>query len=162
MPLPNFLGQHRGTHGPGKPRPLPQRNKECSGGLRRQERRPRRSSPRGGAQEGVAFLQKLKNFHSPSLGCGSFRLSKNLCFHEAKTGVLVVFWGTIANMMRKMEFSQLHFASFFKFMAAYLSLTHLVTAARPLWIAVKFQSNSEIAGSPRNSFRASVILDYRR
>ena len=31
-----------------------------------------------------------------------------------------------------------------------------------LWIAEKFQSNSEIAGSPRNSFRASVILDYRR
>ena len=25
-----------------------------------------------------------------------------------------------------------------------------------LWVAVKFQSNSEIAGSPRNSFRASV------
>ena len=25
-----------------------------------------------------------------------------------------------------------------------------------VWIAVKFQSNSEIAGSPRNSFRASV------
>ena len=25
-----------------------------------------------------------------------------------------------------------------------------------LWLAVKFQSNSEIAGSPRNSFRASV------
>ena len=31
-----------------------------------------------------------------------------------------------------------------------------------LWIAVKFQSNPEIAGSPRNSFRASVMLDYRR
>ena len=31
-----------------------------------------------------------------------------------------------------------------------------------LWIAEKFQSNSEIAGSPRNSFRASVMLDYRR
>ena len=31
-----------------------------------------------------------------------------------------------------------------------------------LWIAVKFQSNSEIAGSPRNSFRASCWLDYRR
>ena len=29
-----------------------------------------------------------------------------------------------------------------------------------LWIAEKFQSNSEIAGSPRNSFRAS--LDVRR
>ena len=25
-----------------------------------------------------------------------------------------------------------------------------------LWLGVKFQSNSEIAGSPRNSFRASV------
>ena len=25
-----------------------------------------------------------------------------------------------------------------------------------VWIAVKFQSNSEIAGSPRNSFRASL------
>ena len=25
-----------------------------------------------------------------------------------------------------------------------------------MWIAEKFQSNSEIAGSPRNSFRASV------
>ena len=31
-----------------------------------------------------------------------------------------------------------------------------------LWVAEKFQTNSEIAGSPRNSFRASVILDYRR
>ena len=31
-----------------------------------------------------------------------------------------------------------------------------------LWIAEKFQSNSEIAGSPRNSFRASVVLVYRR
>ena len=26
-----------------------------------------------------------------------------------------------------------------------------------LWIGVKFQSNTEIAGSPRNSFRASVL-----
>ena len=29
-----------------------------------------------------------------------------------------------------------------------------------LWIAVKFQSNSDIAGSPRNSFRASLKLRY--
>ena len=29
-----------------------------------------------------------------------------------------------------------------------------------LWIAEKFQSNSEIAGSPRNSFRASVERIY--
>ena len=28
-----------------------------------------------------------------------------------------------------------------------------------VWIAVKFQSNPDIAGSPRNSFRAS--LNYR-
>ena len=27
-----------------------------------------------------------------------------------------------------------------------------------VWIAVKFQSNLEIAGSPRNSFRASLDL----
>ena len=29
-----------------------------------------------------------------------------------------------------------------------------------VWIAVKFQSNPEIAGSPRNSFRASLIVRY--
>ena len=28
-----------------------------------------------------------------------------------------------------------------------------------LWIAEKFQSNSEIAGSPRNSFRASLTKE---
>ena len=28
--------------------------------------------------------------------------------------------------------------------------------ADELWVAEKFQSNSEIAGSPRNSFRASL------
>ena len=30
-----------------------------------------------------------------------------------------------------------------------------------VWIAVKFQSNSEIAGSPRNSFRASLGMKIR-
>ena len=29
-----------------------------------------------------------------------------------------------------------------------------------LWLEVKFQSNWEIAGSPRNSFRASVIKEF--
>ena len=29
-----------------------------------------------------------------------------------------------------------------------------------LWLGVKFQSNSEIAGSPRNSFRASVGVKF--
>ena len=40
--------------------------------------------------------------------------------------------------------------------------TPVAKVADDLWIAEKFQSNSEIAGSPRNSFRASVMLDYRR
>ena len=26
-----------------------------------------------------------------------------------------------------------------------------------MWVGVKFQSNAEIAGSPRNSFRASLM-----
>ena len=34
--------------------------------------------------------------------------------------------------------------------------------ADDLWIAEKFQSNSDIAGSPRNSFRASLEYIYRR
>ena len=99
---------------------------------------PQRSVPGWGAgfclrngRRAIYHNRTQKSRRSVSLR--RHRLSKNPCFHEAKTGVLVVFWGTIANMMRKMEFSQLHFASFFKFMAAYLSLTHLVTAARPLW-----------------------------
>ena len=29
-----------------------------------------------------------------------------------------------------------------------------------VWIAEKFQSNSEIAGSPRNSFRASLEVKH--
>ena len=31
-----------------------------------------------------------------------------------------------------------------------------------VWIGEKFQSNPEIAGSPRNSFRASLVRVYRR
>ena len=34
--------------------------------------------------------------------------------------------------------------------------TPVETLADDLWIAEKFQSNSEIAGSPRNSFRTSL------
>ena len=29
-----------------------------------------------------------------------------------------------------------------------------------LWIAEKFQSNPEIAGSPRNRFRPSLLMSY--
>ena len=31
-----------------------------------------------------------------------------------------------------------------------------------VWIGEKFQSNPEIAGSPRNSFRASLVLIWWR
>ena len=40
--------------------------------------------------------------------------------------------------------------------------TPVEKVADEVWLAEKFQSNSDIAGSPRNSFRASVVLDYRR
>ncbi len=33
---------------------------------------------------------------------------------------------------------------------------YVVKCLDDLWIEVKFQSNLDIAGSPRNSFRASV------
>ena len=33
--------------------------------------------------------------------------------------------------------------------------------ADEVWVAEKFQSNPEIAGSLRNSFRASLDIDYR-
>ena len=36
----------------------------------------------------------------------------------------------------------------------------LKSAWDELWIAVKCQSNPEIAGSPRNSFRASLEIEY--
>jgi hypothetical protein len=31
-----------------------------------------------------------------------------------------------------------------------------------VWVGEKFQSNPEIAGSPRNSFRAGLVQDMRR
>ena len=40
--------------------------------------------------------------------------------------------------------------------------TPVAMVADDLWIAEKFQSNSEIAGSLRNSFRASLGIDYWR
>ena len=35
---------------------------------------------------------------------------------------------------------------------------YVVKCSDDLWLAVKFQSNSEIAGSPRNRFRPSLEL----
>lgn len=60
-------------------------------------------------------------------------LSKNPCFQEAKAWVFFGRWGNKEKNQARMEFSQLQFASFFRFMAANLSLTHRVTAAKPLW-----------------------------
>ena len=41
--------------------------------------------------------------------------------------------------------------------------THVLEkAGDEVWIAEKFQSNSDIAGSLRNSFRASLVKDYWR
>ena len=36
---------------------------------------------------------------------------------------------------------------------------HVKKCSDELWVAVKFQTNLEIAGSLRNSFRASVQLE---
>ena len=63
----------------------------------------------------------------------SASLSKNPCFHAVKAGVLLQLVEKYARISRKMESLQLQFASFFRFMAAYFSLTHLVTAAKPLF-----------------------------
>ena len=38
-------------------------------------------------------------------------------------------------------------------------LTNVEKFGDEVWIAEKFQSNSELAGSPRNGFRASVNLE---
>ena len=40
--------------------------------------------------------------------------------------------------------------------------TPVEMVADEVWVAEKFQSNPEIAGSLRNSFRTSLVLDYRR
>ena len=62
-----------------------------------------------------------------------FRLSKNPRFSQRKAGVFTLKTVEMLKNKLKTEFLQLHSASFFKFMAAYLSLTHLVTAAKPRW-----------------------------
>ena len=36
--------------------------------------------------------------------------------------------------------------------------TNVEKLADDVWIAVKFQTNSDIAGSPRNRFRPSVLI----
>ena len=38
--------------------------------------------------------------------------------------------------------------------------TYVEKCGDDLWIGEKFQSSSEIAGSPRNSFRASLVRRY--
>ena len=52
-------------------------------------------------------------------------------FVYAKTGGSFCIEVKSANKAENTELFQLHIASFFKFIAAYLSLTHRVTAAKP-------------------------------
>ena len=47
-------------------------------------------------------------------------------------------------------------------MNRYGAVGSMMSGSGPSVFAFLFQSNSEIAGSPRNSFRASLILDIRR
>ncbi len=60
-----------------------------------------------------------------------FSPSKNPLLSRSESGGLLQFGEKLANASRKKEFLQLQFASFFRFMATNLSLTHLVTAAKP-------------------------------
>ena len=39
-----------------------------------------------------------------------------------------------------------------------VGITSVEKGGDEVWIGEKFQSNPEIAGSPRNSFRASLVL----
>lgn len=58
-------------------------------------------------------------------------LSKSPCFHAEKAGVLLQFVEKIREFQLENGAPPAPFSSFFRFMAAYLSLTHLVTAAKP-------------------------------
>lgn len=60
-----------------------------------------------------------------------FSPSKNPLLSRSESGGLLQFGEKLANASRKKEFLQLQIASFFRFMATNLSLTHLVTAAKP-------------------------------
>ena len=82
----------------------------------------------------IDFLRKSAKFCIRRVKPTSLvRLSKNLCFHLEKAEVLAYFGANMSQIVYKMELSQLQFASFFRFMAANFSLTHRVTAAKPLW-----------------------------
>ena len=53
-------------------------------------------------------------------------------------------------------------ATFYSFKCFDEERTSVEKGGDEVWIGEKFQSNPEIAGSPRNSFRASLILVCRR
>ena len=62
-----------------------------------------------------------------------FSLSKNASSQATGTGVLVLNGVKTASIARKSEVFHFQTASFLRFIAAYLSLTHAVTRARPRW-----------------------------
>ena len=80
----------------------------------------------------IALRQRIYKYilYKDFAGC-AFRHS--LLFTGLFLQPLLVYLGVnMSNICEKKELFQLQFASFFKFMAAYLSLTHLVTATKPL------------------------------
>ena len=72
------------------------------------------------------------------IGKREFSLSKNPCFQETKTGALIYLGQNKSNISEIKELFQLQFASFFRFMAAYLSLTHALAVS----LAGKVRVNS--------------------
>ena len=60
-------------------------------------------------------------------------LSKNHLNGYARQVVFSIYEQKSSRIVQKTEVFHLHFASFFRFMAAYFSLTQFVTRARPRW-----------------------------
>ena len=68
----------------------------------------------------------------PAIEAGSV-CQRTPVFVKRKLGFWYAGGQRSGHIIEKKELFQLQFANFFRFMAAYLSLTHLVTAAKPLW-----------------------------
>ena len=66
-------------------------------------------------------------------GREAFSLSKNHLNGYARQVVFSIYEQKSSRIVQKTEEFHLHFASFFRFMAAYFSLTQFVTRARPRW-----------------------------
>ena len=61
------------------------------------------------------------------------RIMKNHLNGYARQVVFSIYEQKSSRIVQKTEEFHLHFASFFRFMATYFSLTQFVTRARPRW-----------------------------